>query len=259
MAKIRNQRPQVSPALAVLQTVGGYQGSVTAPYTLNTLKPLAQNSMAVVALSIVSFNGPDIVVTDNAPGGSNTYTEAQRVWDGQHNCYSLLYAPVINPGATALTVTSGFDFSGLDMYIIEYGRIGASTYKYSNGWTEFLSGSDYQTVPNWRTNPVTISADDLSTGRVLLVAFGGGSYHARRFTVTPGTNWRLIAHDPTAGSMVEDRMVSQPGSYEGFGDIRGNNLDGDVMNGVIVAFWTPYAPTTAPRRRPPLAGPFILP
>lgn len=195
-----------------------------------SLSPTRANALIVVGLMFTNQDPSPVVVTDNAPGGSNIYKLATDI-SGPNHQY-LYYAEGAKGGVTQVTVTGAY--SVIDLIAAEYRAVvkhGAldRTSAFNNG---------YSADNNWRTGltQTTRRAPEL------LVVIGGGTYFATDFIQRAGTGYNFVTTHVESGHyvsglMMEDRVVTAVGRYEGTGYTQMVGGGKDIRYGIIATFY----------------------
>jgi hypothetical protein len=179
------------------------------------------------------FTTPDpspLTITDNAPGGSNTYKSAVNV-AGPNSQY-LCYVEGAKADVTRITVTAAY--SVIDVIVAEYSGVAAS------GALDRVSAfnNEYSADSVWRTGRTqpTRRAPELA------VVAGGGTYFSTDFTHRAGVGYHFVTTHWASGRfvsglMMEDRVLTTMGSYEATGYTQMAGAAKDIRYGMIATFY----------------------
>lgn len=194
------------------------------------LLPTRANDLIVVGLMLTNSDPSAIVVTDNAPGGSNSYQLAADVSGPNHQC--LYYAEGAKTGVTQITVTG--PYAVIDLIVAEYSGVLKSG---ALDRTSVLNNG-YSADNNWRTG----STQQTRRAPELLVVIGGGTYFATDFVHRAGKGYNFVTTHAKSGHnvsglMMEDCVVKAIGSYEGMGYTQMVGGAKDIRYGIIATFY----------------------
>jgi hypothetical protein len=194
-----------------------------------SVAPSRAGDLLVVGVMSTHGGPPPLVVTDNAPGGSNEYKLAAYVFGPNHQY--LFYAEGAKGGVTRVTATGAY--AALDLIVAEYA--GAAASDALDRVTALNNG--YSADSRWRTGwtAPTRGAPEL------LVAIGGGTYYAPSFVHRAGRGFEFVAAHAEAGRyvsglMMEDRIAPTIGSYQGSGHSAMAGGGKDIRYGILATF-----------------------
>jgi hypothetical protein len=210
-----------------------------------SIAPSCAGDLIVVGVMSTHGGPPPLVVTDNAPGGSNEYKLAAYVFGPNHQY--LFYAEGAKGGVTRVTAAGAY--SALDLIVAEYAGVAASDALDRAA----ARNNGYSADSHWRTGWTA----PIRSAPQLLVAIGGGTYYAPSFVHRAGHDFQFVATHAegghyVSGLMMEDRIAPTVGAYEatGYSAMAGGGKD--VRYGILATFR--LEPSALARRCDPAAA-----